>query len=50
MTWAEFKAQMEAAGVKDDTEVDYIDIHGGDRDLEIRFHENADGTSVSVLD
>lgn len=26
MTWKEFKEQVEAEGVKDDMEIDYIDI------------------------
>ncbi|AUR83632.1 hypothetical protein NVP1038O_22 [Vibrio phage 1.038.O._10N.286.51.C2] len=27
ITWKEFKEAIEAAGVNDETEVDYIDIH-----------------------
>lgn len=30
MTWAEFKQAVERQGVKDDTEVDYIDTGSGE--------------------
>jgi len=28
MTWKEFKEQVETQGVKDDTEISYIDVSG----------------------
>jgi len=30
LTWAEFKKRLEDAGVKDDTEIRYIDVNGHD--------------------
>lgn len=41
MTWAEFKAKMEARGVTDDTPIGYIDITGED-DIDVDFW--ADGS------
>jgi hypothetical protein len=31
MTWKEFKEEAERLGIKDDDEIWYIDIHGGEK-------------------
>lgn len=40
MTWLEFKQKVESEGVTDDTEIQYIDIGGGDKDsIEVNLDE-----------
>ncbi|AAQ73402.1 BcepNY3gp54 [Burkholderia phage BcepNY3] len=46
MTWAEFKAKMEARGVTDDTPIGYIDIGCG-ADVDVDFRDDG---SVCVSD
>lgn len=50
MNWAEFKRQMEAAGVKDSDEIEYIDTGCGN-ELDIERHIDPNGlVSVAVVD
>ncbi len=50
MTWAEFKAQMEAAGVTDQTKIWYIDV-AYPVDLQISVTPSGSGgKEVSVTD
>lgn len=50
MTWAEFKAAVEAAGVVDATLIDYIDV-SGDQEIEdviIGVVDSPDGRPTRV--
>lgn len=48
MTWAEFKKQVEAAGVEDGDEIDYIDIDSTS-EVDVIRRTHFDTTSFSVL-
>jgi hypothetical protein len=41
MKWREFKAALEEEGVKDDDELVYIDVHGGEGIAVERNHDDA---------
>lgn len=38
MTWGEFKKQIETAGVKDDENIWYIDVHGEIESIAVDEH------------
>jgi hypothetical protein len=42
MTWAEFKAAVEAAGVKDDTHIFAIDVNSWPKDSAVIVERGAD--------
>lgn len=52
MTWGEFKAMVEAAGVKPDDEIDYIDITSFGWGINfVTEHSDESGTiHVSIFD
>lgn len=50
MTWADFKAAVEAKGVKDSDEIGFIDVSSpGISDIEVNFDEHeAGGRTVDI--
>lgn len=48
MTWGEFKKQVEAAGIEDGDEIDYIDI-GSTSEVDVTRRTHFDTASFSVL-
>lgn len=50
MTWKEFKAEMEAKGVKEDSKIDYIDISYPPSNAELEVSIDADKNYFSVSD
>jgi len=50
VTWREWKAWIEAQGVKDDDEIDYIDCHFPiDAQRETTHHHNGTETTAWVI-
>ena len=47
MTWAEFKAAVEAAGVKDETKIAWIDIGSNVKELYVSKPDDHEEVTIS---